>query len=276
LKKDGNGKDEDIEVKKVKITPSMAEDMLRKNRHNRPIVNSAFERMARDIKEGNWKLTGDTIKYDPEGNLIDGQHRLWACIEAGVPFTSMVAYNVEADCFDVIDSGMKRSLAHKLLLGGHKNGAKLAGACSLLWKYRYKYLQKNAPVRPTDKENMRILTDNPGLEEAVEISKSVQHIVSAATAAFLFFVFAELDAAEASYFFEKLATGEDLLQGDPIMAFRERLIKNRTSISKLRQRDIVILGIKAWNAYREKRKIRHIQIDRPGRGGASASFPEII
>jgi hypothetical protein len=268
--------DKSIRVEKVKIAPEDAEEMLRKNKHNRPIVNSAFERMSRDIKEGNWRLTGDTIKFDPMGGLIDGQHRLWACIEAGVPFESFVAYGVSADAFDVIDTGMKRSVGALLSIRKETNTANLAAVSALVWKYKHKYLQKAAPVRPTSRESFKTLDDNPAIREACIEAKKVRHLVSQAVAGFVFWATSQKDSAQTLEFFEKLATGENLLQGDPILALRERLIKNKTSIGKMRQRELVILMLKAWNAHREKRKIRHIQVMRKERGFAADEFPDVL
>lgn len=267
--------DDAIKVVKVKITPEEAEEMLRKNKHNRPIVNSAFERMARDMREGNWRLTGDTIKFDPMGNLIDGQHRLWACIEAGVAFETFVAYGVSPDAFDVIDTGMKRSSAAMMHLKGERDTALLAGATNLYWKYEKKYLQKAAPVSPTNRETMRCLEQNPGLRDAVSEAKRVKHLVSAAVAGFVFYVTAQKSPDEAVAFFDKLSAGEGLLGGDPVLALRERLIRNKTSIAKLRQRDLVILMLKAWNAFRERRKVRTLPIIKKERGQAAESFPQI-
>jgi hypothetical protein len=273
--KKGNGKSTRTEL--LRITPQLAEELLRKNKNNRPLRNNYHERMARDMKANAWKLTGDTIKFDKEGNLIDGQHRLWACLDAEVPFDTFVAYDVEEGSFEVVDSGMKRSPSDAVFLRdkSQQNPGQLTAAANLLWKHTHKYLQKSSPVRPTTKETLKTIDDNPGLKDSMEAGRSVRHIVSPSVATFLHFVFSRVDPMGADRFFEGLATGEGLTTGSAVQSLRDRLIRNKTSLAKLRQRDLLILMIKAWNAFRENRPAPKIPIVRAERGEAERMFPEI-
>lgn len=74
-------------------------------RHNQTHVN----RLAREIKAGRWQLTHQGIAFDSGGILIDGQHRLWAIIEAGTPVRLRVFYNEPPENRHVLDSGERRS-----------------------------------------------------------------------------------------------------------------------------------------------------------------------
>ena len=48
--------------------------------------------MTAAIQRGEWQLTGEVIKLDDEGRVRDGQNRLHAIVEAGVPVRSVVIY----------------------------------------------------------------------------------------------------------------------------------------------------------------------------------------
>ena len=77
------------------ITPQDAERILKesekafseaeggfKQRNRRRDTVTAY---AEDMAAGRWKENGETIKFDSEGRLIDGQHRLAAVVKANTP-----------------------------------------------------------------------------------------------------------------------------------------------------------------------------------------------
>ncbi len=91
------------------VTPEKALEWLEGNTHNRPVNEAHVRRLARDIQAGRWRLTHQGIAFDTDGLLIDGQHRLWAVIESGVPITTRVFFNEPPENRDVLDSGQRRS-----------------------------------------------------------------------------------------------------------------------------------------------------------------------
>ena len=100
------------------ITPTMAENWLdNANVSNRKISDAHVARLARDMKEGRWGVTHEAIAFDPNGILLDGQHRLWAIIEADRTVTMNVWFNISPQARMVIDSGKSRSMVDVLRLG---------------------------------------------------------------------------------------------------------------------------------------------------------------
>ena len=107
--------------KTIEITPELAEKWLEKNDQNqRHVISAHVRRLAEDMKSGKWEQNGETIKFDTEGNLLDGQHRLLACIEAGVSFTSIVVTGIQNAARMTIDVGTQRTPKDVLRFGGHK------------------------------------------------------------------------------------------------------------------------------------------------------------
>lgn len=96
-------------IELITITPFMAKQWLMKNNGNRKLRNDVVNAYARAMVEGNWTDSNDAICFDKDGNLLNGQHRLNACIRAGVSFKSIVRYDCPAEAFAHMDTGATRS-----------------------------------------------------------------------------------------------------------------------------------------------------------------------
>lgn len=99
-----------IITKVVTITPADAVLWLEGNIHNRKLRESRVRLYARDIKGGKWRLTHQGIAFDESGKLSDGQHRLWAIVEADTPATMMVSWGVPSTSLMVIDDHLQRNV----------------------------------------------------------------------------------------------------------------------------------------------------------------------
>lgn len=91
------------------ITPSMAKSYLERNANNRSLNMSFVKFYADEMKKGLWKLNGEPICFDSNGDLVNGQHRLAAVAMADVPVPFLVCRNVEEGSFATYDSGKRRS-----------------------------------------------------------------------------------------------------------------------------------------------------------------------
>lgn len=105
------------------ITPEQAEDYLKyRNEKNRPIRKKAVGRFAADMRAGRWTITHQGIAFGADGSLMDGQHRLAACVASGVPFeTSVVRYcneEIAERAKPAIDSGNSRNDADGSVFAG--------------------------------------------------------------------------------------------------------------------------------------------------------------
>lgn len=106
------------EISRVYVDADKAKQWLQKNGKNRPPGKNAVERYAQEMLRGEWRETGDTIKFNRRGLLIDGQHRLMAVIASGIGQWFMVATNVSDDSMSYIDGGKPRSMLDRLVIGG--------------------------------------------------------------------------------------------------------------------------------------------------------------
>lgn len=129
----------------TEVTPALAAAMLATNRaDNRNRRQTAYTRYADDIRCGRWRLTHQGIAFDRQGRLCDGQHRLFACVQAEKPFRSLVFFGAGGnEEMAVHDTGAGRTAqdASQYVLGervGHQ-------AISLVRNF----IQGVARTRPT-------------------------------------------------------------------------------------------------------------------------------
>lgn len=98
------------------ITPEVAAKYLETNTSNRTVRKSLVSQYARDMTNGQWKLTHQGIAMNCDGRLLDGQHRLLAIIESGVAVQMLVARGVDSTNQLVMDDHAKRSASDALTL----------------------------------------------------------------------------------------------------------------------------------------------------------------
>ncbi len=80
-------------------------------------VGGNIAQLARDMKAGRFACTHQGIAFDTEGRLIDGQHRLWAILEAEMPVRMRVFYNESPENMIHIDGNHPRTAADRMTLG---------------------------------------------------------------------------------------------------------------------------------------------------------------
>ena len=98
-------------VKLVLFTPEMAKEIISKPSTNyRASKEKVVNQYAKDMKNGKWFFCGDSIKFDKDGNCIDGQHRLKAIIESEKSQMFIRVDGLEPESAQVMDSGFKRSV----------------------------------------------------------------------------------------------------------------------------------------------------------------------
>lgn len=258
----------EIKEYRTTVTPYMAEEWLGRNAHNRNISERYVEELKQAILRDEWVYNGDAIRFDTEGNLLDGQHRLWAVVFAERPVDVLVVENLPRDTVLTIDVGRKRNLASHLKMAGYANPVLLAAMINMKWRLDRGLVRSNQT--PTFPEALRVLEENKTLVDATPmVSKYRQRLKGSSSAVGMcFYEFSQRDADAAVDFFEGMITGENLPADDPRYVFRRYVEKNNPGTVMF-----TALLIKAWNAYMEGSVISHL-VWRPV-GRTAESFPEI-
>lgn len=100
------------------ITPEVAALLLKNNSKNRALRKAWVKELAGRMKRGEWRFTHQGIAIDSEGVILDGQHRLHACVLSGVPIRVLVMRGAPRESFDAIDLHKVRNFTD--ILGGDK------------------------------------------------------------------------------------------------------------------------------------------------------------
>lgn len=110
----------------MSVSPAMAREWLANNVvNNRKVNKHIVSSYASDMLAGRWRLTHQGLALSVDGRLIDGQHRLTAILQAGVPIEMMVTYGVPHTAFDRVDLGKSRTTNDVIKINnltGVKNG----------------------------------------------------------------------------------------------------------------------------------------------------------
>lgn len=244
-----------MNITKETISPKKAMQWLKRNVHNRPLSNSTVTSYCRAMRDGAWKLNGDAVRFNGNGDLIDGQHRLAACVKSGCNFDTYVIKGLDHDAFDTIDQGKKRTIGDVFAREGCKNYVRLAAAIRWLWLYRHGAWKWVDPVRP-DQANV-MLEENPGLHEAVDLASRLnsqqRRMIPPGLLAFLIYETGRENRAMAESFWTSAITGEGISKGQPAYLLHKRLVSNIGATARLRPESIASICIKAWNAFKTKK-----------------------
>jgi len=246
---------------RMMVTPELAKQWLEANTHNRPLSEELVIAYMVDMLDGRWQYNGDAIRFDHTGRLIDGQHRLHACVEAGVPFETDVVTGLAPEAIRTIDIGRVRTAGHIAHLEGVENASVACAIAGLAVLHRkYGIERMNDPRhKPTKTEVVEAARTLAGLDAAIARARALGYkIAPPRVVGFCFWAFAEQDRKLAERFFDELAHGLNLSQDNPVYHLRERLLSNRRSKAKLPQLELVALFFKAWLAYREGRPMRRL------------------
>lgn len=88
------------------------------NNNNRPLNTNSTSRYFRDMANGTWfPTTFSPIHIRSEdGSVADGNTRLHAMIKADNPTTFLVVYGASEKAIKAMDSGVQRSLTHRMII----------------------------------------------------------------------------------------------------------------------------------------------------------------
>jgi hypothetical protein len=271
-------------LEKQLITPEKAEAMLKLNiENNRPLSMSTINQYVIDMMAGKWVATGDSIKFDKNGNLNDGQHRLHAIVKSGVSVEMWVCTDLDTEAVKYIDTGRKRSasdLLHMAKLGGGYSTDLVSVARKIMMWQR----DKNSVLSNLEKgrgialrgslSNHQILEfcqNNDILPHAIFgkslYCKTPVKIFSTADIGFLHWLFSEKSKEKAEDFLTKLCLKDNVAVNSPISVLYNRLLTSRESLTPMTK---LKLGFQAWNLWRQEKTISVLKV------AHMESLPELV
>jgi hypothetical protein len=120
-------------AKIVQMTPARARTILEAcNSHNRSWEDRRVAQYAQDMRRDDWLFTGEAIKVSREGVLLDGQHRLYAVLDADMTVPLLLITGLDPRAQEVMDQGKPRSLSDALHLRGEPDPNNVAAALRMI------------------------------------------------------------------------------------------------------------------------------------------------
>ena len=231
------------------ITPAKASTYLDQNvDYNRPVSERHVTLYARDMKAGKWVLNGETLKFNGTGSLLDGQTRLRACIEAGVPFSTAVARGVPS--LDDVDRGRLRSMAHILAMRQVKNAIKVSTALRTIWRWENTNW-RSAQIVPSTRESLELLDAHPIIQEITQVGARIGNVEGSSEicslVAWRLNQLAGLDVTRDV--FERLAKAEWDSLNDPLLRYHDMAMNAKGVMrkpGKLTRLNWLVRGIDAF------------------------------
>lgn len=283
----GNG----IRIHLVLVDAETAASWLLRNQDNRNFSERTCAGYVRDITNDDWPFTGDPVRFAEDGRLLDGQHRLEAVKRTGIATLMTVITGLGKHTQRYMDGGRKRTAQDQLAIDKIPNYVTVAAIARMviLWNPNGFWdpaggVQIVGNKRPTTvPEILTFVKDFPGVHLAATEALKVQRArigckASAVGAAFLRASTLERDGVtfEAADFFHKVATGEELSKGSPILALIRSIERARTgdkSAGGNAQVPLLYKIIRTWNAVRDDELLERMAL--PNGGLTNASFPDM-
>lgn len=249
----------------ISMTPSMASRYLERNDNNRPVRANMVMKYSGQMKNHEWVVNGEPIIIDLNGNVLDGQHRLLACVESGTSFSTLIVDGVPGSYFDTIDTGSNRSSSDILSIAGYAtNTARIAASAarfSILFAHngqgQYGQNKKDGHLI-TPKRILEWVEANPRIveiSEAIQVYGRTHLMISATNICFLWFFMEQKDRRGTEEFWRGVITGVSLSESDPRLALRVKFDSIKIASIKWPTRSKLGITIRAWKCFVEGRDV---------------------
>lgn len=261
----------------VVMTSELAEQIIDKcNLRNRTVRQNKVLEWASFMRAGEWQLRGEIIITE-SGEVIDGQHRILAVVEAGmdVPFfVRVVPANQAAKVNRYTDIGVPRNLSDYL----HFNGVPDAARVAPMLVYERNSRICGSPLQSTKGQKPEYLAlfreiGEETLKRVFGLMPRGLHSTIGINRAFLdwFGLHAQIiDCGSAELFLGLLADPSELKKTDPPYVLREALMDLQRKSQKISLVQQAHMTAKAWRYFGEGQpttpgKIKHrLNEDWPG------------
>lgn len=267
-----------ITHKTVEVTPEQAEKWLAANLANRTVRTARVREYATAMREGRWLYTADPIRFDEDGRLIDGQHRLMAVVKAGLPVEMHVVRGLAREAQDAVDTGAARTASDQLKVRGFKHGPQLAATIPIV-----NWLLKDGGFAASYSRDDVVywVGVHEGLDQVVDLAVRNRNLLPAQLAPYAATHYAARrqasDPATADTFFvEQLVETIGLTSGAPALAARRYLLglrEDKRPNNKAARAETVLALLEGYRQYRAGKSLFTL---RAPRGGWPVEEPVVI
>lgn len=243
-----------------RVDVKTASQWLQHNVSNRKISRATVNNYAAAMQRGEWLFNGETIKFDTDGCLLDGQHRLMAIVHANLTLQLGVFRNLDKAAFKTIDTGKNRSGGDLLSLYGVKNPNAVATALRHVFFYETNQWtsrgakwgrMSNTQLQETFDKYGDIVKSADRAMRSPLFCKMLPHSVNI----FGYYMTQRVSRTKADIFFRELVDGRFSDNSDAVYTLRERLIETSNEYDKPSSKVKLCWLITAWNSFYAQKDI---------------------
>lgn len=249
------------------MTPDWANKLLMKRSPTeRRLDMKHMENLARLMKNEMWEINGKTICIDMNGMLLDGQHRLAACMRANTSFWTFIVYNLSAETHHTIDTAQRlRSVTQILHSRGEHYPGPLSAALRSLLKYERGWSMHvtGTWVYMAPAELQDALGRHPDIRSSVAWAYNELRWLRGHTGicAALHYLTTKSDVNKARSFWGGFGYGISEDGADPVAQLRNRLLEEQAKRGmKVPPEMIYRWLILTWNTWKAGRKPKHLKL----------------
>lgn len=239
-----------MRIEIVEMTPERAAELLKLNTHNRVVKRGNVERLKVALLRGEFAENGDAIRISRTNVLLDGQHRLIACVESGVTFRTVIVSDLDDAAQDTIDTQSRRSVADSLTLAGFPSAPALAASVRQIMGYLDGV--GNGLLADTVRTKA-FIEEHPDIHECVRVALHARAVVAPGPFGAVLFLGTRsgVHKSRMEDFSNHVANGEGLAAGDPRLALRNGMInaRMRNGARSPKVDYIMTVTTHAWNAF---------------------------
>lgn len=216
-------KEKNMKVEIEIVTPTVAKTYLATSEGNRNLKHAHLASLVSMIMADQFVMNGSPIRFDQEGNLIDGHHRLTAIVIADKAVKLLVVRGINKDTMQTIDVGVPRSVSDQLKIKRHESHGALRVAY-VNWALRLLtgYI---VPVKTIDQFDEWMKVFGAGIHVTTDHNVHITRFMRAAPlGASLAFAY-KADPAVITDLIIQIRDGENLKRTDIAYTIREFMIK---------------------------------------------------
>lgn len=245
------------------ITPAIAAEMLSRNTINRSLDKRVLADYVRDMKAGRWHMNGQAIQVCTNGDLLNGQHRLQAVIDAGMDIEFLVVSGLDASVRKTIDTGRKLRMTDVLKMSDIDNPPIVAAIALRVIRWDGGDKKLSANFTPTHSEMEAWINANPAVHRSAQIAAQIRSTFRPAPQSMVgtaHFLTQRIDLGDAAEFFAMLRNGAGLSDGHPVLALRNRLTNAVAMNERIPDGVKLNMVLRAWNAFRDGESLARMQM----------------
>jgi len=249
-----------LTVRLVLVSPEIAKNWLKFNTGNRKLDEKNLAKLSNQIKSNQFFENGESIVFDRNQELKNGQHRLKAISINTKSFWLVVVRGVEPTAMVTFDTGKTRSAGDVLKLNGFNQSTNIAILIQSINRYCFKKSKSgggyrvdytnmtNFEVLEYAKHNYDWLIDIVNNTHTIMAKTPIKVITKSSLSLIIYMIGGETPSKEC-YQFAKHLVGAVKTESSAPLYLYNKLYNSKINKEPLNFYYILGIAIKSWNYY---------------------------